>query len=153
MLCYLPSSGFMISIRNPQSKSAILSQISFRDAMRYNLHNFMRIFISNCPTGNVLQNKRTNECILYKQTKSKGTIKNIKTRIFYPWRKAQSRYCILYHFNYSNRTVQSVISFTKITNCTAKIFQLSIAKKMDQDTKLQLYQEQVFNLIFTTLSY
>ena len=80
MLCYSPSSGFMISIRNPQSKSAILSQISFRDAMRYNLHNFMRIFISNCPTGNVLQNKRTNECILYKQTKSKGTIKNIKIK-------------------------------------------------------------------------
>ena len=35
----------------------------------------MRIFISNCPTGNVLQNKRTNECILYKQTKSKGKLK------------------------------------------------------------------------------
>ena len=78
MLCYSPSSGFMISIRNPQSKSAILSQISFRDAMRYNLHNFMRIFISNCPTGNVLQNKRTNECILYKQTKSKGKLKKFK---------------------------------------------------------------------------
>ena len=61
--------------------------------------------------------------------------------------------CYLYHFNYSNRTVQSGISFTKITNRMAKIFQLSIAKKMDQDTKLQLYQEQVFNLIFTTLSY
>ena len=27
------------------------------------------------------------------------------------------------------------------------------ANEMDQDTKLQLYQEQVFNLIFTTLSY
>ena len=28
----------------------------------------------------------------------------------------------LYHFNYSNRTVQSAISFTKITYHTAKIF-------------------------------
>ena len=28
----------------------------------------------------------------------------------------------LYHFNYSNCTVQSVISFTKITYRTAKIF-------------------------------
>ena len=29
---------------------------------------------------------------------------------------------MLYHFNYSNRTVQSAISFTKITYRTAKIF-------------------------------
>ena len=29
---------------------------------------------------------------------------------------------VLYHFNYSNRTVQSAISFTKITYHTAKIF-------------------------------
>ena len=29
---------------------------------------------------------------------------------------------LLYHFNYSNRTVQSTISFTKITYRTAKIF-------------------------------
>ena len=29
---------------------------------------------------------------------------------------------LLFHFNYSNRTVQSTISFTKITYCTAKIF-------------------------------
>ena len=33
-----------------------------------------------------------------------------------------SKLDILYHFNYSNRTVQSVISFTKITYRTAKIF-------------------------------
>ena len=47
-----------------------------------------------------------------------------------------------------------MISFTKITYHTAKIFHENISeKKMDQDTKLQLYQEQVFDLIFTTLSY
>ena len=34
----------------------------------------------------------------------------------------QKRYEALYHFNYSNRTVQSTISFTKITYHTAKIF-------------------------------
>ena len=34
----------------------------------------------------------------------------------------QGKSLILFHFNYSNRTVQSTISFTKITYRTAKIF-------------------------------
>ena len=57
---------------------------------------------------------------------SKTSSKYIK--VSYVWPKSAENlfvcggYKKLYHFNYSNRTVQSAISFTKITYRTAKIF-------------------------------
>ena len=46
---------------------------------------------------------------------------------------------LLYHFNYSNRTVQSVISFTKITYCTAKIFRFFKKNNCCSDSSLHVF--------------